>query len=423
MTGILGIYAFDKMWKVARFAYYGLLALQHRGQEGAGIVSLGSHFYSKNEKGLVESVFTEEKMEELEGSCSIGATTIKEEQPIVNGNLAFSYDGEVSAIGNKKIKNGEELANFLAKKIDKIGPLKAGMELLQKTRGALSFIALTKDGKLIVGRDKRGFKPLVIGGIGFDLGIVASETSVIDVLGADYSRDVKPGEVLVFDELSIKRGMCNKTKPSFCSFEYVYFARPDSTLNGIHICECRGKIGAILAKECPVSADCVIGVPETAIPIAMAYSKCTGIPVEMGFVRTGRHTRTAIKPTQFERLVGVQLKLNPIRSSVKGKRVVLIDDSVVRGNTMRNTVYLLRKRGAKEVHVRIGSPHIIARCPYGTEVPEKDELISVWNTEEEIAQIIGADSFKYLSINGLCKAIGSKRENLCMGCFTGKYPF
>ncbi|MEM3104347.1 MAG: phosphoribosyltransferase family protein, partial [Candidatus Bathyarchaeia archaeon] len=171
-----------------------------------------------------------------------------------------------------------------------------------------------------------------------------------------------------------------------------------------------------------VEADVVIGVPETAIPFAMAYSQATGIPVEMGFVRTGRSIRTAIKPTQFERLVGVQLKLNPIQASVRGRRVILIDDSVVRGTTLRNTVYLLRKKGAKEVHVKIGSPPIVARCPYGATVPPEDELIGRALTSDEIAQVIGADSFSYLSMNGLLNAIGLPREKLCLGCFTGEYP-
>ena len=221
---------------------------------------------------------------------------------------------------------------------------------------------------------------------------------------------------------SIKRASTGYSRRAYCSFEYVYYARPDSVMNGIHVYEVRRRIGLLLAKENPVEADVVIGVPETAIPFAMAYSQATGIPVEMGFMRTGRSVRTAIKPTQFERLVGVQLKLNPIRAAVKGKRVVLIDDSVVRGTTLRNTVYLLRKRGAKEVHVRIGSPAIVARCPYGTAVPPEDELIGRALKPDEIAQVIGADSFSYLSVDGLTEAIGLSKNSLCLGCFTGEYP-
>jgi amidophosphoribosyltransferase len=238
------------------------------------------------------------------------------------------------------------------------------------------------------------------------------------VIGAEYSRDIKPGEVVVIDQhyIDSRENGSNPHSIAHCAFEYVYFSRPDSQVFGKSVHSIRKLIGENLEGQ---EADVVIGVPETAIPFAMAYATKHGVPVDLGFVRTGRPTRTAIKPTQLERMIGVQLKLNPVRTAVAGKRVVLIDDSVVRGTTMRNTVSLLRRRGAKEVHVRIASPKLVAPCPYGVEVPTRDELIAVDNSEEEIARIIGADSFSYLKVETLREVIGLP---VCTGCMTGKYP-
>jgi amidophosphoribosyltransferase len=281
-------------------------------------------------------------------------------------------------------------------------------------------IILTKD-KMIATRDKLGIKPLVIGGVGFDLAVVASETSALDVIGAELSRDIEPGEIVVIDKHYIEEIKGSDIiPPAHCIFEYVYMSRIDAKINGIHVHEIRNKIGKLLAKQNPVKADVVIGVPETAIPFAMAYSNESKIPIDVGFMRTGKATRTAIKPSQMERMIGVQLKLNPVRSAVRGKRVVLIDDSVVRGTTMRNIVNLLRKRGAKEVHVRICSPKLISPCPFGTEVPTKDELIAVDNSEEEIASIIDADTFAYINVEDLKDVLGG--EDFCTGCMTSNYP-
>ncbi|MBS7288638.1 MAG: amidophosphoribosyltransferase, partial [Candidatus Freyarchaeota archaeon] len=278
---------------------------------------------------------------------------------------------------------------------------------MEKMRGAYSLVAFTDKGEMIVARDPKGVKPLVIGSFGFDYGAVASESAAIDVIGADLKADIKPGEIYVINPYTIERKTSFRDKERYCAFEYVYFCRPDSIINGKSIYEVRMKIGEYLAEEFPVDADVVIGVPETAIPFAMAYSNVTGIPIHMGFVRSGRSVRTAIKPTQFERLVGVQLKLNPIRQAIRGKRVVLIDDSVVRGTTTRNIVNIMRNRiGAKEVHVRIGSSRLISPCPFGIEVPEKDELIAAHLTEEEVSKVVGADTFAWLSLEGMVKAIG-----------------
>ena len=270
-----------------------------------------------------------------------------------------------------------------------------------------------------------GVKPLEVGSIGFDMGILASETGALDVVGANHTGSVRPGEVVYLDPLSISRKMLETSRIAHCAFEYVYLARLDSFMEDRSINDVRERIGEVIADESPAinaKEAVVIGVPETAIPFAMSYSRRRNIPMRMGFVRTGRHTRTALKTNQFERVAGVQLKLNPIKSSIRGKETILIDDSVVRGNTLKNTVLNLKRKGATKVHVRVGSPALIAGCPYGVEVPPRDELIGRNISEEEIADIIGADSFAYISTEGLAKAIGIPREKLCMGCFTGNYP-
>jgi amidophosphoribosyltransferase len=237
------------------------------------------------------------------------------------------------------------------------------------------------------------------------------------------AENIEPGEVRIFTPLSAHaERLRNCSRRAYCSFEYVYLARPDSYINEIPVYRVRRKIGEVLAEEGRVEADVVIGVPETAVPFAMAYSNSTGIPVEKGFELTGRRVRSAMKPNQIERLKGVQLKLNVISEAVRGKRVVLIDDSVVRGNTLANIVYLMKEKGAKEIHVRIGSPHIVSHCPFGVEVPPEDELIGRHLPEEKIAEVVGADSFRYLSIDGLVEATGLKFDDLCLGCFNGNYP-
>ncbi|MBS7610916.1 amidophosphoribosyltransferase [Candidatus Bathyarchaeota archaeon] len=424
MSGLIGIFAFDENWTVSRFLYYGLMGLQHRGQESAGIATFQENkFYRKACKGLAEEAFKEEDLQELKGNIGCGSVSTNPDllQPLLVKNndrsmvLVFSgalVDGNPEDFGSALIR--ESLRSDLDQ---------AALTVMEKFKGGYSFIALTDGGCMVSGRDPMGIRPLCVGGLGFDLAVFASESSALDVIGSDLSREVEPGEVITTELFSVKRTLLHsRSKTAYCSFEYVYYARPDSVVNGIPVYDVRRRIGLFLAKENPVEADVVIGVPETAVPFAMAYSQATGISVEMGFVRTGRSVRTAIKPTQFERLVGVQLKLNPIQTSVKGKRVILIDDSVVRGTTLRNTVYILRKKGAKEVHVKIGSPAIVARCPYGATVPPEDELIGRALTSDEIAQVVGADSFSYLSMSGLLEAIGLSRNRLCLGCFTGEYP-
>ncbi len=442
MVGIFGMYAFDENWEIARFVYFGILGCQNRGQENAGIATFDSEKLCRfADKGMVEEAFkNDEIFKGLPGWCGIGGVSAFTAEnndfipPMLSGrgNVAVSMNGKIinckeidPQLSEKTHGDMKIVANLLEKSLEKNDSVNAMKEVMEKIKGAYSLVALNKKGDMIIARDPHGIRPLVIGGHGFDLGVISSESAALDVTGSDLSRDVKPGEIFVFEPHSIEKDdqTFKNRNTHYCAFEWVYYARPDSIINDIHVHEVRYKIGELLAKENPVEgADVVIAVPETAFPFAMAYSKVTGIPIDLGFVRTGRHLRTAIKPTQIERIIGVQLKLNPIRNAVRGRKVVLIDDSVVRGSTLRNTVYLLKKRGAKEVHVRIGSPHLIAPCPFGLDVPSQDELIAKHNTEEEIAQIVGADTFAYLSIKGLCKAIGMPQEKLCLGCFQEKYP-
>ncbi|MBU7042502.1 MAG: amidophosphoribosyltransferase [Theionarchaea archaeon] len=392
MAGVLGIYAFEEIWNVSRFLFYGLVAIQNRGEEFS-TVSVGKDTLTVS--GTPDNL----DVTPLKGHAGIAGVFTKEEGFYSQDGVSIFYDGtlDVAQLAHK-IAQGEPVE-----------------DVLSTVEGAYSLLVL-KDNVLYATRDRHGIKPLCIGGIGFDMAVVSSESSALDVIGAEYSRDIKPGEVVVIDQHYIESIENGANQTAHCAFEYVYFSRPDSQVFGTSVHSVRKLIGEHLEGQ---EADVVIGVPETAIPFAMAYATKYDIPVDLGFVRTGRPTRTAIKPTQLERMIGVQLKLNPVRTAVAGKRVVLIDDSVVRGTTMRNTVSLLRRRGAKEVHVRIASPKLVAPCPYGVEVPTRDELIAVDNSEEEIARIIGADSFSYLKVDTLKGLIGLP---VCTGCMTGTYP-
>jgi len=443
-SGIIGIYGFSRLWKMARFLYYGLMALQHRGQETCGIVTSAGNgnLYHHKAPGLVDQVFSEPKIiEALKGWMGIGCVTAMPEkelgkiQPaLVEGpqKVALCFDGKILNVKELtgRVKpfvpqsEAELFAALFSRELEEKHPLDAMAELMKTVKGVYSTVILTGKGEMVAARDPRGVKPLTIGSFGFDYGVVASESCAVDVIGADFKSDLKPGEIYYFDSQSIKRKQAVKPQPSYCAFEHVYLARPDSWINGSSVYNARMEIGKRLAKENPVrDAEVVLGVPETAIPFAVAYSNETGTPLGLGFVQTGRRVRSAIKPTQFERLVGVQLKLNPIKTAMAGKKIVLVDDSVVRGTTTKNTVSLMRNRmGAKEIHVRVGSPRLVASCPYGTEVPPEDELIAANLTPGEVGKVVGADSFHWLSLRGLTDALGIPKSRLCLGCFSGKYP-
>ncbi|MCD6094985.1 MAG: amidophosphoribosyltransferase [Thermoprotei archaeon] len=428
MPGIVGIYPFGlgrENWRMARFVYYGLLALQHRGQEIASIVTFDKELHTITRKGFVDEAFNEEMINSIPGFIGVGYVSPSENnRPIEIHNpvgLILVGDGRPNIDGARVEDSWRAFAEILSEEIDRVGDsLRGALNVIEKIKGGYSFIALTERQELIAGRDIHGVKPLEVGSLGFDLGAVASESAALDVLGMEHIACVKPGEVVKFDPYSIERGRvkgAEKAQIRYCSFEYVYLARPDSVINDIPVYSVRENIGRLLAKERPVKADVVIGIPETAIPFAIGYSKSSGIPMSLGFITTGRKVRTAIKPSVFERLVGVQLKLNPIKCVIDGKDIVLIDDSVVRGTTLRNTVWNMKRKGARRVHVRIGSPPLVSSCPYGIEIPPPDELIARALSEEDIAEVVGADTFSFLSVNNLSKAIGLPCNKLCMACW------
>lgn len=435
MAGILGIYLFDERWNVRNFGAYGLMALQHRGQETAGLELIGKSRQRILGKGLVEDVLSHI---EAEGHICLGAVSpypVETEfdiQPLVlsdkvsvalDGKITriegYSWDTSISYEGNLR----KAFKSFVGSRDD----IEVVKEFFDNCKGGFAYIAVNNRKEMVAGRCSLGVKPLVLGKFGFEGGIVASESCVMDVIGERVpispAENIEAGDAMFFTPFSahlVKSGnSCNR---AYCSFEYVYLARPDSYVNDIPIYKVRENIGKRLAEDDKVDADVVVGVPETAIPFAMAYSNETGIPIAKGFELTGRRVRSALRPDQFERLKGIQLKLNVISEAVRGKRVVLIDDSVVRGNTLANIVYLMKEKGAKEIHVRIGSPSIVSHCPFGVEVPPEDELIGRHLSEEKIAEVVGADSFKYLSIDGLVDAIGLKKDKLCLGCFNCIYP-
>ncbi len=433
MVGILGIYLFDRRWNAYNFGVFGLMALQHRGQETTGLELLGGQRKKLEGKGLVDQVLTPGLGE---GNVCLGGVSPdpaeeREAQPLrLSSAVSASIDGRILAVDGYRWSSAlsyeENLRRAFAAKGGQ-GSLEGMKEFFRGCRGGFSYIAANERSEMIAGRGPLGVKPLVLGKMGFDGGIVASESCVMDIIGERVpispAENIEPGEVRVFTEMSAHSEVLVKPRRrAFCSFEYVYLARPDSYINDVPVYRVRKNIGRKLAEEGRVDADVVIGVPETAIPFAMAYSNETGIPVEKGFELTGRRIRSAMKPNQMERLKGVQLKLNVISEAVKGKRVVLIDDSVVRGNTLANIVYLMKEKGAKEIHVRIGSPHIISHCPFGVEVPPEDELIGKHLAEKKIAEVVGADSFRYLSLDGFAETVGIGKGDLCMGCFNCRYP-
>lgn len=442
--GVFGIYNF-KADSPAKSVYYGLFALQHRGQESCGIAaSDGEEIRHHKGMGMVNQVFDEISLSRLKGNITVGhvrysttgSSIIENAQPIVidtkygtialahNGNLINSHDlrQELKAKGISFVgtSDSEVIAAMIATSA-KPDFEEALVDTFKQCRGAFSLLILTQD-KLIAVRDPHGIRPLSIGKLenGY---VVASETCALDILGANYLRDVANGEIVVVD----KNGLRSRTwamgeREALCVFEYIYFARPDSVLNGRNVYESRYQMGKYLAKEHPVEADMVFGVPESGVPAAMGYSAESKIPYGEGLIKNRYIGRTFIQPSQEIRDLGVKIKLNPIRDAVRGKKVVVLDDSIVRGTTSRQLVRLIREAGAREVHMRVSSPPNLNPCFYGIDTATKAELIAANLSIEGIRKYIEADSLGYLSLKNLIRSVSLPARSLCLACFNGEYP-
>lgn len=444
--GVFAIY--DPEGDCARTTYYGLYALQHRGQESCGIAVNNNRDISYHkDMGLVNDVFNEDILSKLQGTMAVGhvrySTTgesLRENaQPLVlryvKGNIALAHNGNLVNKGDlekelsisgaifQTTTDTEMIAYMIAKQRLAAGSIEAAVErTIAHLAGAFSLIVMSPQ-KLIAARDPWGFRPLVMGRKG-DAIVFASETCALDTVGATYERDLEPGEIVVVKNGEIKSiNTYVKTKPhTMCIFEYLYFARPDSILEGQSVHDARMLAGRCLAKEHPADADVVIGVPDSGISAAMGFALESGIPYGIGFIKNKYIGRSFIEPTQSMRENAVRIKLNVLQSTVEGKRVVMVDDSIVRGTTSKRIVALLRKFGAKEVHVRSSAPPFTDPCYFGTDVPSKDQLIATNRTLDEMCEIIGADSLGFLSVESLKEIIPNADCKYCDGCFCGKYP-
>lgn len=441
--GVFGIFSTSKI-DAAHLTYYGLYALQHRGQESAGIaVCNDGKIDVYKEMGLVADVFNTEILNSMVGNSAIGhvrysttgGSTALNAQPIISnfklGSIAIAHNGNLvnADVIRELLEDGgtmfhtsidtEVVLNLIARGAKK-GIEKAVVDAIQAVKGSYALVILTKD-KLIGVRDPNGIRPLCIGKLD-DSYILCSESCALDTIGAEFVRDVNPGEIVIVDKDGLRSiNFAEKTKCETCSFEYIYFARPDSVIDGIDVYKSREIAGEELYKSAPVDADIVIGVPDSGIPAALGYSKASGIPYSLGLIKNKYIGRTFISPTQELREKAVSVKLNPVRSLIEGKRVVLIDDSIVRGTTSKKLVDLIRKAGAKEVHFRVSSPMVKFPCYFGIDTAYRSELIGAHKTVEEIRDFIGADSLGYLSIEALLKTLG-KDKKFCLGCFSGVYP-
>lgn len=442
MCGITGIFAPGH--DAARLAFFGLYALQHRGQESAGIaVSDGGTIRSHREMGLLSAIFNEEILSQLHGHISIGharystsgSSIVVNAQPLLEtteiGDFAFAHNGNLTntdelrdRLSPTTILQATSDSEVLAKLIvEADGPMMDRIAAVMHTaRGAYSVVLCTRD-ELYAFRDPWGVRPLCLGTYGEGGYVVASESCALATLGATYIRELEPGEILKIDKAGVQSIVVpSEEKTGLCMFEYIYFARPDSTLNGKTIYMARYAMGRELAKEYPVEADVVMAIPDSAVPGGIGYATESGLPYVEGLIKNRYIGRTFISPDQSMRSRGVQLKFNPVVENLKDQRVVVVDDSIVRGTTTPRIVQLLREAGAKEVHVRVTSPPIKHPCFLGVDMATYDELIAANYTVEEIRQKIGADTVGYLSLDGLIKATGRKREEMCLGCLTGTYP-
>ena len=446
--GVFGVWA--PYEEVAKLTYFGLFALQHRGQESAGIaVADGERIMVFKDMGLVSQVFNEATLTSLTGSMAIGhtrySTTGASQWENAQPTFRTTSYGDIALAHNGNITNTHELEQWLVARDPKQkvpeksrmdsssdtailtallacvpGPLpQAAMAVLPHLEGAFSLVFLTKD-HLYAARDRHGMRPLCIGTL--DSGwVVASESAALDIVGATYLRDVEPGEFLTIDERGLTSRRFAEPERRECLFEYVYLSRPDTILNGRLVHNIRVKIGKLLAKEHPAIADMVIPVPDSGTPAAIGYAAGSGIPYGQGLVKNAYVGRTFIQPSQSLRQLGIRLKLNPLKRVVVGKRLVVVDDSIVRGNTQRQVVAMLRQAGAAEVHVRISSPPVMWPCFFGIDFADPNELIARSQSVDEIVRSIGADSLGYISLSSLISATHVDKQNLCRACFDGRY--
>lgn len=446
--GVFGIWGHPQ---AAEVTYFGLHSLQHRGQEGAGIVSNDQgNLRGHRNTGLLSEVFKNPRdLTKLTGSAAVGhvryatagAADIRNIQPFLykfhDGQFALAHNGNLTnAISLRKELEGQgaifnassdtEILMHLIRRSHNSEFMGKVKEALNIVKGGFAYLLLTED-KLIAALDPNGFRPLSIGKMKNGAWVVSSETCAFEVVGAEWVRDVNPGEVIIIDDNGIQYDTyTSETQLSICSMEYVYFARPDSTIAGVNVHTARKNMGRRLAQEFKYEADIVVGVPNSSLSAAMGFAEESGLPNEMGLVKNQYTQRTFIQPTQELREQGVRMKLSAVSGVVKGKRVVMIDDSIVRGTTSRRIVQLLREAGAKEVHVAIGSPELKYPCFYGIDIQNRRELISANHNAEEVCEIIGADTLTYLSLDGMIESIGLETDapngGLCVAYFDGKYP-
>ena len=439
--GVFGVWAPGE--QVSTLVFYGLYALQHRGQESAGIAaSDGRDILVYKDMGLVSQVFDEPKLATLQGNLAIGHTRYsttgssswENAQPTFRSTeaglaLAVAHNGNLTNTAALTVEAGlagqvtsdtELVAELLA--LEPAGNLEeAILRVMPRLEGAWSLVLL--DPRTLYGvRDPNGFRPLSLGRLPSGGWVLASETAALDIVGATLVRDVEPGELVAIDERGVRSRRFAPATPRLCVFEYVYLARGDSALRGLRVHQVRRELGRILAREAPAEADLVIPVPDTATSAAAGYAEESGIPFGEGLAKNRYVGRTFIQPTQSMRQLGIRLKLNPIREALEGKRVVVVDDSIVRGNTTRAIVSLLRDAGAREVHVRITSPPVRWPCFYGIDMATRAELLASELSVDEVAAFIGADSLGYLSVAALSRAADPEGKGLCAACFTGEYP-